>query len=91
MHLTILKALKRCRPCLSQLSLCFPKEISLPLSNVKPMTTNHSKTTNTFDLRWLIAWVGVRGGGDGDTIIYSSELTSLADKESFDLQLRAQN
>lgn len=89
MHLTILKALKRYWPCLSQLSLCFPKEMSLPLSSVKPVTANHSKTTNIFNLRWLIAWMRVRDGGDGDIIIYSLELKSIAYMESLDLQLRA--
>ena len=34
-HLTTLKAPKRYRPCLSQLSLCFPREMSLPLSSEK--------------------------------------------------------
>jgi len=53
------------------------------------VTANHSKTTNIFNLRWLIAWMGVRGGGDGDIIIYSLELKSIAYMESLDLQLRA--
>lgn len=34
-HLTTLQAPKRWRPCLSQRSLCVPRETSLPLSSEK--------------------------------------------------------
>ena len=59
--------------------------MSLPLSSEKYVFYQIAlwqqiiqETTNIFNLGWLIDWIGVKGGSDGNIILYSLELKSRA-------------